>query len=255
MQVGDEPVDLLALVLQIGNAALTRSSALIAEARRHGENLAGGEPGRDQVANASGTPEIGLGVPAVAIGGAGRDQEAGRLVMAQGSFADTEVLCGFVNLHCASLPSRFCQVDASVNVKRQSSPCRTQVSSRRWPVIWPFSTVRCSATGLPRDFPLARMVPDPGPSETASVPPTRIVTTEARILGHGVFRQLLESGPTSGDGRPQAVPPSEGPSGEQSVNPVGGYGDESFGVRTNRVAENSRSAVTARYKHLVVLRR
>jgi hypothetical protein len=103
LQRGDQPLDLRELVFEPGEATLAGAGPVIVETRRHRADLAGREAGGDHVADASGAPQVGRVVPAIAVGVAPRREQALHLVMPQGTFADAEAIRCFLDPHSASL--------------------------------------------------------------------------------------------------------------------------------------------------------
>lgn len=106
IEIGSEPVDMLQFLQQLRNTALARACTLVREAGRHGADLACGKAGRDQIADAPRTAQIGLAVATIAVLRAPGFHEARLLVVAQHAFRNPEPFGRFLDLHLDPFPRR-----------------------------------------------------------------------------------------------------------------------------------------------------
>lgn len=104
VKIGSEPVDMLQLLQQLRNTALAGACTLVREAGRHGADLACGKACSDEIADASGTAEVGFAIAAIAILRTAGIHEARFLVMAQHALRDSEPFSRFLDLHLDPFP-------------------------------------------------------------------------------------------------------------------------------------------------------
>jgi hypothetical protein len=104
VKIGSEPVDMLQLLQQLRNTALARACTLVGEAGRYGADLACRKACCDEIADTSGTAQVGLAVAAIAILRAASVHEARLLVMAQHALRDPEPFSRFLDLHLDPFP-------------------------------------------------------------------------------------------------------------------------------------------------------
>lgn len=106
VKIGSKPVDMLQFLQQLRNTALAGAGTLVGEAGRHGADLACGKACCDEIADASGTAEVGFAIAAIAILRTAGIHEARFLVMAQHALRDPEPFGRFLDLHLDPFPRR-----------------------------------------------------------------------------------------------------------------------------------------------------